>query len=463
MQKIAAYLLERREGMDSPQARAEEATRLRATISEWLHSKGAKETTPSGTYNAEDGSHATFTIEEAVDGDRSWWMLRLEELTDQGRRFVTAVSVTNGSEIVAVYATMEVGSDSTSIDRVRADPRCPKVVRALLNGPDRWFQGKCELYRLRSIEGFDAGEDLVAELKRPDRTVPIIVVSEDAQGVALTDLHKILAYDLAGIANVVMVDALAAWALTDGLGKSLSCYNGAVRLYWPRLSIEDDPFRHPLWTRQRLASGGEPSDVTERFRRQLRGVIMHAAALGVVRPQEIDSIRAASSTRAFAEMKAKATSLADYAELADSYANENGQLRKTNEERQQQVEQLQARIAGLEEERAALLVRVENAEVQLKYREPEALEKEIPPDPAPTQDDSGPQPDETRFYKKVHSTPKYDMMERVGGCDHTSWQGAHTADKAKKGIAKLEKGRTDWKQIQHCGTCTGGGMWRVKW
>lgn len=329
MQKIAAYLLERRDGMNWPQARATEATRLRATISEWLISKGAKEVTPSGTYNAEDGSHATFSVKEAVDGDRSWWLLRLEETTKQGRRFVTAVSVTNGSDTVAVYASMEAGSDSTVVNSVQLDPRCPKFIRTLIQGPGRWFHGSYELRSLRSIDGFDAGEGLGAEIKSPDRTVPIIVVSKDAQGMmALPDLQTQLSYDMPCIANVVVMDADATWALTDVLGKSLSCYAGAVRLYWPRLSLKDDPLRHPLWTRQRLAGGDDITEVTKRFRRQLRGLVMHAAALGVVRPRAIDDIRMASSNQAFAAMKAKAESLQDYIDLADTYAYENDQLHK---------------------------------------------------------------------------------------------------------------------------------------
>jgi len=50
----------------------------------------------------------------------------------------------------------------------------------------------------------------------------------------------------------------------------------------------------------------------------------------------------------------------------------------------------------------------------------------------------------------------------VGDCGHNSWQGANKADKAKKGIAKLE-GTEAWRLVQHCGKCTGGGFWRVEW
>ena len=73
-----------------------------------------------------------------------------------------------------------------------------------------------------------------------------------------------------------------------------------------------------------------------------------------------------------------------------------------------------------------------------------------------------PTPGEVRFYKKHHDIPSRDVMLRISDCTHAAWQGAAGADKAKKGIAHLE-GTNEWKTVQHCGTCKGGGVWRVKW
>src|SRR5690606_36121146 len=73
-----------------------------------------------------------------------------------------------------------------------------------------------------------------------------------------------------------------------------------------------------------------------------------------------------------------------------------------------------------------------------------------------------PKPGEVRFYKKTHSKSNYDVLVPIPDCGHTSWQNAAKADKAKKGIIRLQ-GSDDWSQVQHCGSCTGGGVWRVKW
>ena len=70
---------------------------------------------------------------------------------------------------------------------------------------------------------------------------------------------------------------------------------------------------------------------------------------------------------------------------------------------------------------------------------------------------------EMRFYKKTHSKPAYDILIRVGDCGHNAWQNAAKADKAKKGLARLLGGHREWRNLHHCASCTGGGVWRVQW
>lgn len=468
MQKVAAYVLERRENTNWPEVRRSESGRIRDVIQAWLDSKGAKGDGTTGTFDAEDGANATFSVETAQDGDRSWTMYRLDEVTDDGRHFATLVSVTVGNEAVTVYLTMEVGSAGTHVRPVQVDPFCPRLIRDLLDLEGRWHHGSSTLRELRAISGFENGEGLAAAILDPNRTVPFVVVSQTDGSTALPKLDEKLAFDLAGLANVFAVDEDASWALTDALGKRLSCYDGAVRVYWPHFSRESDPYRHPLWTGARLgAFSDDPRQTRERFRRQMRATMMRAAALGTIRPKEIDEIRDAAAKAVFATMKAKATSKTDFEKLADSYAADNDELRKEKATLEERIAGLQSRISELEAEKTAILVRAQNAELLLKYT-PESAD-----DIAPEGDDEHegddeeigpPESGEVRFYKKTRSNnPRRDVMVHVHDCGHNSWQNAAKADKAKKGIAHLEGGRNDWKTVQHCGSCTGGGMWRVRW
>jgi hypothetical protein len=460
MQKAAAYLLERRDGMNYPEARATEVEALRACVSDWITKKGATEIGPTGVYMSEDGSAATFSIQGASDGERTWWIARLDEVSTEGRRFSAAVSITNVPDRVVVYATLEVGTEAAGVSPIEVDPKTPHIIRTFLGRSGAWYHGLSEVHRLRRANGFDAGQGLAAELRHADRTVPVIVVSTLDGRLALPDLDLKLAHDLAGLADVVVADTDASWALTDQLGEAFTCYWGAVRLYWPRLSLGEDPFRHPRWTAQRLWDAApDPREARERFRQQVRQRVMRASALSVVRPREIDDIRGAANRNAFAELKARATSLADYEELAKLYAADNDELRRINGGLKAQVGVLQEQVTTLESDKTAL-----KAHLSAKAAAVETSANEISPEGAGTDDaEGGPKPGETRFYKKSYDTGGYDVLRPVADCGHDNWETSHSADKARKGVTKLESGRTDWKSMQHCASCTGGGMWRVRW
>ena len=468
MQKVAAYILERTKDPPSPDARKAEGDRLRAVIEAWLKNKGASSVDGTGTYVAVDGSDASYQVTTVVDGERSWTMFELSEVTREGRKFVTLVSVTVGHKNVVVFVTMEVGSVTTSITRIEVDPKCPKVVRDLIAHPGEWFHGASRLRYLSQVDGFDAGVALALEIQNEERTIPFVVVSRILDTTALPKLDEKLAHDLAGVANVYCIDEGASWALTDVLRKPLSTYGGAVRIYWPRLAGNDDPFRHQLWTATRLQSiDADPKIALDRIRRQLRTIVMRASAASVVRPSEIDEIRGAAARSEYAalqakasaleDLKAKASSLAEFRDIADSYAEDNDKLRHQLAARDTELAKLRVEVQRLEADKQGLIFRLGQAKAT-----PEAAEVE--PD-APEQDeaDQAPTQGEVRFYKKTHSKKAYDVLVRVADCGHTAWQGATKADKAKKGLARLLSDLPEWKSLQHCGSCTGGGMWKVQW
>ncbi|RMD80944.1 MAG: hypothetical protein D6815_13020 [Candidatus Dadabacteria bacterium] len=463
MQKVAAYLLERRDGLQSSEARKAEGKKICKAIETWLKAKGATGDDDGGSYTSEDGSKAEWCVDRSQDGDRCWTRYRLDETTEGGRRFSASLSVTVGAKTVVLYVTLEVGSVATQVNPIQVDPRCPKVVRDLLELPGAWYHRESRLRRLTHIRGFDEGERLALEIKHADRTVPYVVVSTVSGHSALERLDDRLAYDLAGLANVFTVDEAASWALTDMLRKPLSCYSGAVRVYWPQLQPNTPPYRHPLWTASRLLSlDPDVRAGRDRFRRQMRRLIMRASAVSVVRPREIDEIRNAATQAEFSRMKAKAKSLADFEKLADSYAKDNDELRSELVRKEEEISHLQSRLAQLESENTSLKFHLHQGKPDAGYDK--GGKDNVEPDVV--QDDDAatepPQSGEIRFYKKIYSAPGRDVMVHIGDCNHNAWQSAAKADKAKKGIAKLE-GRNDWRSIQHCAKCTGGGMWRVRW
>ena len=85
-------------------------------------------------------------------------------------------------------------------------------------------------------------------LLSPDRRLPVIVFSRDGWSEALLADPSAVADAAAGLARVVVLaDKWSSFGVTNELGKSLSCFNGAVRIYWPGLTTTDDPYTHPLF------------------------------------------------------------------------------------------------------------------------------------------------------------------------------------------------------------------------
>jgi len=462
MQKVAAYLLERRDDMNWAEARTAEAAHLRGVVTNWLTSKGASVKGPTGVYQPEDGSVGTFSINEAVDDNRSWWMVQLDEQSAEGLRFSVAVSITASNDRVSVYVTLEAGWTTSRIMPASVDARCPRIVRELLNLPGSWYHGTSILRRKTAVEGFDAGEGLAAEIEHSARSVPLVVVSVPNGSAALPGIDTSVDYDLAGLANVVVVDEDASWAVTDVLGSGFSCYSGAIRLYWPHFSTKQDRFAHPLWTGDRLRPvGASEAEARDRFRRHLRSTLFRAAALSVTRPREIDDIRDTVDRTAIAALRERATSLKEFEKLADSYAADNDQLRAERTELRAQVESLQGEVAKLDVDRQALLAHLQAARGTGDLVSATSTNTDV--EPVADDLEQPPQAGETRFYKKVHSRPVYDVMVRVADCGCNNWQSSHAADKARKGIARVEDNRSDWKSMHHCASCTGGGMWRVRW
>jgi len=181
---------------------------------------------------------------------------------------------------------------------------------------------------------------LVRELTDPAREVPIVVVSSHADGSTAID-YRAAARDLAGLAKVVrLADFETAFALTDEVGKPLSCFDGAVRIYWPGFMPGDDRFLHPLWTAATIAGHGMAGAMPRLLLRRIGAVAAEriepdAAVLALARAVERD--RARELARRRRETAAAAPEQTELLDLA-----------------WQEIEQLRARIGELERENADL-------------------------------------------------------------------------------------------------------------
>lgn len=138
-------------------------------------------------------------------------------------------------------------------------------------------------------------EELVGELKDPLRACPIVVVSRRLHDdLPPTDSIE-LAERLAGVARVhELADKWAAFRLTEELGKPLSCFGGAVRIYWPRFDTRADPYAHPLWMPRQL----KDARALDWSMDQLCHTVFDASAFTHVEPPAVSRLRSAAEREA---------------------------------------------------------------------------------------------------------------------------------------------------------------------
>ncbi|MGY2492645.1 hypothetical protein [Cupriavidus sp. CP313] len=424
-------------------------------IDDWLSGKGAKspkEEKGSFVSRTPEGG-GTFTRVALKSDTASLLEVHLEELAKGEYIFTTAVSLVKSDAKVLVYISQMVQNLSVHIAPIDTDARCPKIVRSLLALAPEWKLGGESVPSSAPISFMseEDGQELAARITTSTRTFPIVVVSENEGEPVWQDIAESLAYDLAGLAHVVKVSEAASWSLTDGIGKISSCYMGAIRLYWPNANQanEEITIRSRLWTASTLLSNDHDGKGALRFRSTIRRLIMSVAAVSVETPQEVKLVHSYVARSHLRELEEKATANSEELRVAKLFYEENEVLRTQVEELQKEVRNWSSRAQAAEYS----LVQQSNALAADSVEDDAGQSGDV---------DLPPESGETRFYKKTHSTPSHDVFVRVTDCNHSSWQDASKAEKAKKGLVRLLGGDT-WKSLHHCGKCTGGGVWRVRW
>jgi len=107
-----------------------------------------------------------------------------------------------------------------------------------------------------------------------ERTLPVVMVSPAVWNGTYLVNDGDLINKLLGFSHVAKLsDKWAAYRLTDEIGKPFACYNGAVRIYWPGMTLSDNPFDHFLYLPNTIRSKeGEGSPLADDLFRVLCGV-----------------------------------------------------------------------------------------------------------------------------------------------------------------------------------------------
>lgn len=208
------------------------------------------------------------------------WVVRLALLGHaQGLLLSMEVAVT-GLQLLVAPASIKLGS--------------PRVIRDISRLRSVFMGGHLYNVSPELIAAEDV-ELLTSELTDQVRPYPIVLVSRRVQDdVPMVD-SAALAERLAGVAKVYeLTDKWTAYRLTEELTKPLSCFGGAVRIYWPRFTEKADPFAHPLWMPWQF----KDADTTARTLSHLSGMVFDAAAFRHVEPSAIAQVRNAAEREA---------------------------------------------------------------------------------------------------------------------------------------------------------------------
>lgn len=439
MRQLATY------SFSSPAGDIEKAKNRHAEaisiIEKWLLKKGAEAPFESdGFFHSKTSQDNTgiYTItKHQHDGD-DLIEYSLEEKSNSGLDFFTNISVLYSDGSTTIFCTLNASSPEAAILNAYTDARCPSVIRDILSSHDDWTYAGNDV--ARSATKVDTEADVVALVHRikdaQSRKVPLVVVSEYKGEEAWPGIADKLARDLIGAAEVVRITDAGCKILTTKVGKKHSCYLGAIRLYWPATDEQNLP-KSFVWTEEALLPEDEAEDAAyaNRFQSKLRNLILSATAISVTPPKRIKHLLKLTATKELQE------------------------VRKSSEER---IEQLQKIIDDLNQRLEEADHRYRKLTYQLQQSANLAYIAQVDEGASNDEENAAPTKGEVRFYKKIANAGKADKMVQTNDCGHTSWQPSNGADKAKKGLARLI-GSDDWKSVQHCGTCTGGGVWRVEW
>lgn len=172
---------------------------------------------------------------------------QVEHPDTEGKPWEWQVSAWVGEEQDAQWLRARVGIRPTRENQV-LDPvvavGAPRFVHSVIQRYSTTVDG----LSVGSMSRVTAGgvEGYTSFLRDPGRALPVVAVTRQASGSFVVD-PDVVATRLSGVAHVVCVDPDATYMVSDLVTPQLSCFGGAVRIYWPGFTNEAVPLNHPLW------------------------------------------------------------------------------------------------------------------------------------------------------------------------------------------------------------------------
>jgi hypothetical protein len=304
--------------------------------------------------HADGAAHYAITWRyPAEPDDRLLWESRCEWATTSGRTEFSFLLRLASREFLIAPPSFAI--------------RRPRILRAVVQNY-RCYSGGLELSLRPARVRIATLDALLSALQSKDRRLPIVLLSVDPfTDKPLADPVEV-ADKLVGLAHVyVLDDKWTAFALTDKIGKPLSCFNGAVRTYWPGFEIDANPFDHPVILPVRISSIQDGRPLSEYLLRRLAAISTLRFAYGVITRDALAAVQSRRQAEIDA-LRIQAEGTGDYDELLKLADEELAELRSRNKDLSQRAVELEDELATAKANVAALL----------SVHEPEALTEAVP-------------------------------------------------------------------------------------
>lgn len=236
---------------------------LRRELVEDLGLDGTALDAKEGSLSPHAGVALRWQLLTAPGVEDRLWTLRLQRPHEYDAELTSHVNVDVALESGAVWVGVRLALRPTGhrVLPVRFEIRPPALVGAVVDAEEVVEDG----WRLTREPAWAVDDDGVRGLAHllldPDRVLPVVVVTpaeiyddeHDEYHVEPVVDPDAIAATLVGLAHVITIETMALpRRLTDLVGRQLSVFSGAVRLYRPEVDT-GTPAVHPLWTPERLA------------------------------------------------------------------------------------------------------------------------------------------------------------------------------------------------------------------
>jgi len=326
--------------IEEGESAARELEKLVARVKAWLQEKRLPLWQEGETrFEARKGKHVIASIKRTSAGDDELWEITLDE-PDGNRRFFSRVCIGSRGSTLHMFAEMRAGIEGYEISPTRFDVRTPRLLPQIL-AARQWFVGKTMVTPLPIVRRTEeAGRKLWDVIRHGDRNLPVVAVSR-LEGESLSpSLAEDLARDLAGLALVYDLEEVASWGLTRIAGKEWSCFNGAIRLYWPPRVGGWNYRANPVWTRERLIElSGSSDGAANRIRAQLRRWLFELSTYAVDEPDELVNLRADSQRVAIERLRQDAAEQGDYKRVAEELFDRCASLEVSLDDERRRLEE----------------------------------------------------------------------------------------------------------------------------